>query len=842
MKSIAVVHWIRYVAMTAVCFWIGFAIVPTRPGRAEEATWQAGLAKAVITPETPVWLAGYGSKRPPDGKLHELWMKALALEDSTGRRVVLVTSDFQGVPKSMSDRVFSRLQIQYGLERHQVMVTFSHNHCGPRLGDDLIDYYPVEAEQEQLVKEYTNQMVDRMVSLVGQSLENLAPAELRMGEGRATFAVNRRNNKEAEVADKIAQGEPLVGPVDHSVPILTVARPDGKLAAVLFGYACHPTTLSFFTWCGDYPGFAQVEIEAKHPGTMAMFVNTCGGDQNPLPRRSVELCQNYGHQLAVAVEEALKPDLPRIDPELNTAFELIDLPYLQVISREELHQAMQGDNAIRARWAARLLQKLDKGEKFPAAYPYPIHAWRLGKQMLMIGMGAETVVDYALRFKREFGPGTWVCGYADDMIAYIPSRRVWEEGGYEGGSNLYEYGRPAYRWAGEIEDRIAASVHRQVEWARQPRVALPVPAKRPQRRVLYNFDGDSCMTTRAGGKGPVAITVEDVRKLVAEVAYPGSQVDTILLCVNAQVMYYPTRIGTQRGYNSTAEEKAKWPPTQKQLYENLKRFYDAGVDPYALLIAESRRQGRETLLSFRMNDDHGDDFLRTQFWAEHPEYRLGKGALDFKHDAVRDYVARLIEEALRRYDTDGIELDFNRFPAFFQDGTLEERGAWMNALVERVRTMVDQVGTERRRRMVLAVRVPSNFGRTPPTPASAKALGCDVPLWVERGWINFVTVSEFLFTRYDLSLAEWKSAIRSVPVYGGIECTEGGSKEQYLTAAKYREAAGNLERQRADGIYLFNFFTTREYGAESWEPPFEVLQQLTTSKDGPAELPDQGAK
>jgi hypothetical protein len=828
--------------MLPVCLLVTAIGSSSAPARAEEATWQAGLAKAVITPDTPVWLAGYGSKRPPDGKIHELWMKALALEDSAGRRVVLVTSDFQGVPKSMSDRVFSRLQIQYGLERHQVMVTFSHNHCGPRLGDDLIDYYPVEAEQEQLVNEYTNQMVDRMVAMVGRSLENLAPAELRMGEGKATFAVNRRNNKEAEVAEKIAQGQPLNGPVDHSVPILTVTRPDGKLAAVLFGYACHPTTLSFFTWCGDYPGFAQVEIEANHPGTMAMFVNTCGGDQNPLPRRSVELCQKYGHQLAVAVEEALKPELQRIEPELNTAFELIDLPYLQVISREELHQAMQGDNAIRARWAARLLQKLDKGEKFSAAYPYPIHAWRLGKQMLMIGMGAETVVDYALRFKREFGPGTWVCGYADDMIAYIPSRRVWEEGGYEGGSNLYEYGRPAYRWAGDIEDRIAAAVHRLVERARKPRVALPSPGKRQHRRVLYNFDGDSCMVTRAGGKGPVPINVEDVRKLVTEITYPDSQVDTILLCVNAQVMYYPTRVGTQRGHNSTAEEKAKWPASQQQHFENLKRFYDAGVDPYALLIAEARRQGRETLLTFRMNDDHGNDFLRTQFWGEHPNYRLGKGALDFKHDAVRDYVVRLIEEAVRRYDTDGIELDFNRFPAFFQDGTTEERIAKMNGLVERVRTLVDQVGKERGRPMVLAARVPSNFGRTPPTPETAKALGCDVPHWVERGWIDFVTVSEFLFTRYDLSLLEWKSAIRRVPVYGGIECTEGGSKEQYLTVSKYREAAGNLERQQADGIYLFNFFTTREYGAESWEPPFEVLRELTTRTAPPADLPGASAR
>ena len=82
------------------------------------------------------------------------------------------------------------------------------------------------------------------------------------------------------------------------------------------------------------------------------------------------------------------------------------------------------------------------------------------------GTGAETVVDYSLRFQSEFGPGTWVCGYTDDMIAYIPSRRVWEEGGYEGGYNLYEYGRPAFRWAGDVEQRIADSVHRLVKQVR----------------------------------------------------------------------------------------------------------------------------------------------------------------------------------------------------------------------------------------------------------------------------------------------------------------------------------------------------------------------------------------
>jgi hypothetical protein len=449
---------------TAATLVLIFALIgPVGFAHGAEVTWKAGVAKSVVTPDTVVWLAGYGTKRPPDGKLHDLWVKALALEDPAGNRVVLITSDFQGVPKEMSDRVFAQLKAKHGLDRQQVMLTFSHNHCGPRLGLDLVDYYPIEAEQVRLVDEYTAKMEGRVVETVGQALKALAPATLAVGRGKATFAVNRRNNREADVPALLAKGEPLKGPVDHTVPVLTVTGADKKLVAILFGYACHPTTLNFKKWCGDYPGFAQLALEKNHPGAAAMFVNTCGGDQNPLPRRSVGLCERYGGMLAAAVEDVLKQPMKPVAPGLRTAFASVDLPYEKVVTRGDLQAAAKEPNAIKQRWAARMLAKLDAGEKFSPSYPYPLHAWRLGKHTLMIGMGAETVVDYALRFKGEYGADTWVCGYADDMISYIPSRRVWDEGGYEGGSNLYEYGRPALRWAGDIEDRISNAVAKLVK-------------------------------------------------------------------------------------------------------------------------------------------------------------------------------------------------------------------------------------------------------------------------------------------------------------------------------------------------------------------------------------------
>lgn len=451
----------RYVAAFTVLWAMacGGQTVSTAEG------WKAGVARAVITPQTPVWLAGYGTKRVPDGKLHDLWMKVLALEAPDGHRVVLITSDFQGVPRSMSDRVFDQIKSRFGLGRADIMFCFSHNHCGPRLGDDLQDYYPVEEEQERLVSQYTEEMVQRTVETVGQALQNLSPARLFQTADKADFAVNRRNNAEAEVPRLLEAGIPLRGPVDHQVPVLIVNSPSGELRAVLFGYACHPTTLSFTRWCGDYPGFAQLELESRLPGVTAMFVNTCGGDQNPLPRRQVELCQRYGRMLAEAVIRALeeRASWSEIAPAVSTAFTQVELAYQHVVTRRELEEAAaMPKNSIHGRWAKRLLGLLDRGERFSDSYPYPVHVWRLGEQTLWIGMGAETVVDYALRFKSQYGPTTWVLGYTDDMIAYIPSRRVWEEGGYEGGAFLYEYGRPAYRWAGDVEERITRTVEELV--------------------------------------------------------------------------------------------------------------------------------------------------------------------------------------------------------------------------------------------------------------------------------------------------------------------------------------------------------------------------------------------
>lgn len=422
--------------------------------------WKAGVARLVITPEKPLFLAGYGTRRPSNGKRHDLRVKALALEDRSGRRAVLVTSDLVGLSKAQYNGLCAACEQRYGLDRAQLLLTCSHNHCAPVTTGALPDYYPLEPEEWRQVEEYSSWLDDRIVSTIGDALARIKPAALSTGEGQTRFAVNRRANREAEVPQFLDQGVPLNGPVDHSVPVLAVHAPDGRLLAAVFGYACHPTTLNDEQWGGDYPGYAQMEVEQRHPGAAALFWTGCGGDQNPLPRRSVILCEKYGGMLAQAVEDTLRSPMRPVAPELRTAFELVTLDFERRPTRAEVEEHTRSGNPVRSRWAARLLPRVEAGEQFPESCAYGVQVWRLGEQ-LWIALGAEAVVDYSLRFKREFGAGTWVAGYAHDMVGYVPSRRVWNEGGYEG-AFLYEYGWLAERWTEDTEDRIAAAVRQLV--------------------------------------------------------------------------------------------------------------------------------------------------------------------------------------------------------------------------------------------------------------------------------------------------------------------------------------------------------------------------------------------
>ena len=433
----------------------------------EEPAWKAGVAKVKITPEKLMWMSGYGNRtKPAEAKLDDLWAKALVLEDADGKRVVLVTMDLVGIARDLSQAVCAELKKKYGLSRDAVVLAVSHTHSGPVVGNNLRTMFDLDEAQQKLVDEYAATLQKNLVSVVGAALDDLAPARVEWGNGQATFAVNRRNNKEADVP-KLREAGELKGPVDHDLPVLAVRDAKGELRAVVCGYACHATVLDGMQWSGDYPGYAHVALEKAHPHAVALFWAGCGADQNPVPRRKVALAEEYGKTLADGVEAVLRAPMTPLKGQLRSAYTEIDLPLAELPSRDQLVKDSMDKNRFIAIRAKMLLKKLDKEGSLAGTYPYPVQAWQLGSELTFVALGGEVVVDYSLRVKKELGrDGVWVAGYTNDVMAYIPSLRVLKEGGYEGGGAMVYYGLPTV-WGPKVEELIVAAVHEQVKKVRK---------------------------------------------------------------------------------------------------------------------------------------------------------------------------------------------------------------------------------------------------------------------------------------------------------------------------------------------------------------------------------------
>ena len=436
------------------------ASIGARPSKRAPATMKAGMkagfAKIVITPEQNVWMAGYANRaKPAEGKIHDLYAKALAIEDSRGARVVLVTTDLLGLPRALTSEISEYANKSYGLRRDQMLFNSSHTHTGPVVKSSLAGAYDLDATQSALIDDYTHRLKNNLLKVIGEAIKDLSPAKLSFGRSTAPFAMNRRQFN----PNGVVIGVNREGVVDREVPALRVESPDGKLRGVVFGYACHNTTLTgeFYEFCGDYAGFAQEAVERAHPGATAMFVAGCGADINPYPRSERELAEHHGETLAKSVEQASGGSIKPVSGAVKSIIGAVMIPFDGPPTKEEFQSRLNDKNVFKRRHAERMIARYERDGKLISEYPYTIQILKIG-DLTLIALAGEVVTDYALRLKREFGGDVWVAGYSNDLCSYIPSARMFKEGGYEVIDSMIYYDQPG-PYKPEIEERIIGKVH-----------------------------------------------------------------------------------------------------------------------------------------------------------------------------------------------------------------------------------------------------------------------------------------------------------------------------------------------------------------------------------------------
>ena len=470
---------------TAPTFWLLCLIALPFCARAnQQPGFRAATASIVITPNESMWMAGYAARnKPSEGKVHDLHAKVLALEDEHGTRLVIVTVDLIGIPRQMRDWLAEHAKQSYNIEPQALLLNASHTHSGPVIRETRYSIYGntlygLSPEQIQQSNKYVDKLQEKLLELIGRAIESLAPAKLGYTHARAGFAMNRR----ARFENGFRISPNPDGPIDHDVPVLRIDNPDGKLRAVLFGYACHNTTLSGYEFCGDYAGFAQEYIEQAHPGVTAMFIAGCGGDQNPYPRggpNTLEYCKQHGRALANGVESALTPRARPVTGPILAAIDTVMLDFAPPPSRKQFEKRAKSENKYERRHAQVLLEELEKNGKIRTTYPYLVQVVRFGNDLTMVALAGEVVVDYSLRLKSELpGKAVWVAGYSNDVFGYIPSLRVLKEGGYEAGDAMRYTDLPG-PFAPSIEERIVAKVQGLVDKTKSPQTSNKMELIRP---------------------------------------------------------------------------------------------------------------------------------------------------------------------------------------------------------------------------------------------------------------------------------------------------------------------------------------------------------------------------
>ncbi len=381
--------------------------------------------------------------------------------------------------------------------------------------------------------------------------------------------------------------------------------------------------------------------------------------------------------------------------------------------------------------------------------------------------------------------------------------------------------------------------------------AFPTMAAERARpyRLIYNSDADNMFIYVKPPMQPA-----DLHPYVDEIANAGAT--TLYLCPNyGMPVTYPSAVTQMFGTGLTAEQQKQVDkvsgekPSLERGAANLQSLVAAGHSPVGLIVDRARAKGLETFISFRPNEVHWiekpDEFpinlLLSRFWREHPEWRIGKagdqlsqlhldilgprtspvvagwlpGGMNFAIPEVRAQRLAQMRECCERFSIDGLDIDFQRFPMYFPAGEEKENVKTMTAWIAEIRQMMQEVGKQRGRPLLLSVRVMAK-------PEQNLGLGLDPVTWAQQGLVDIVVASHYLHNNFDLPIKEYRQRLPDhIPLYGSIEVEKQSDR--------YRQIAGQLWSDGVDGIMMFNFFTCRQNGIE---PEFALLKELGSPKSG----------
>ena len=415
-----------------------------RPG-----SFRGAFAEINITPnvseQNPVFLQGMsGPPRKATAVSEPLMMQLLLLEDDHFTKVLFITADLFGFGSEIVDNVRA-LVAQWGIEPEGLVLNASHTHYAPG----------TISHTSKLIGPFYSEYAKQIVQTIGQQLpilyDKLEECELSWGKAEAQIGVSRRLKK---------NGNTIFAPnsegyYDRDTPfiLLRLLKTDKKI--LLVNHGCHPTGLGSENFISaDYPGYMRNALKAKGFVDWVMFLQGGAGStkESVSTKGNIRFCENSteskenGEFLATQIMNGLEKGLKPVKGSFSCTRKQISLPLKPPPPSSVLSQIRDntGADALVREWASTLLNRFPNGD-FPATLAMEIQIVSLGDKVFFVTLPGEPVAELTRDLRRLTSnpDSTFVLGYTNGLIEYLPTDVMIEEGGYETESSHFVYLAPS---------------------------------------------------------------------------------------------------------------------------------------------------------------------------------------------------------------------------------------------------------------------------------------------------------------------------------------------------------------------------------------------------------------
>jgi hypothetical protein len=377
-----------------------------------EETLLAGMAKINITPDKPVKLSGYASRKDLSQGIHDSLFARAVVFEKKDKRIVFLSTDLIGFYGGSAEYIKKSLSEKFNLRDSELFLTAIHTHSGPTLSIEEQAVHPNNFE-------YTKKLNERLIIVLGEAFNNMEPVLIGAGVGSCPVGVNRRELVfDAAGNSQIKLGRNPYGVSDKEVTVVKICHPNKEVKGLLFDYATHSTSLGpkNYIISGDVHGLAEQFIENYLANNIIApaFVGA-SGDIDPWYRilptlktgngwipESVLLGTFLGEEVVHVLEKI--SDLKK-EIEINSKHSPLKLPGKE-----------KGENRI--------------GENIPWR-ELNITVARLG-DIAFVGLGGEVLseIGKAIKAASPF-THTFVITHCNGAAGYVPPKQLYVEGGYE---------------------------------------------------------------------------------------------------------------------------------------------------------------------------------------------------------------------------------------------------------------------------------------------------------------------------------------------------------------------------------------------------------------------------